>query len=73
MSIANCSNCWELLMGQTAAKHSSKNEGSTTRSKDRTSKWMEMGRILMGLRYSLDLQATVSSFGKKRYKSNELI
>jgi len=30
-------------MGQSAAKHSNKNEGSTTRSKDRTSKWMEMG------------------------------
>lgn len=52
MDIANCSNCWELPLGQSAAK--SEREGSTTRSKDRTSKWMEMGRIPMGLRYSLD-------------------
>lgn len=48
-------------MGQSAAKHTAKYEGSTTRSKDRTSKWMEMGRVLMGSRYSLDLQVTVSS------------
>ena len=47
-------------MGQSAAKSSEMKKGSTTRSKDRTSKWVEMGRILMGLRYSLVLQATVS-------------
>ena len=41
-------------MGQSAAKSLEIKKGSTTRSKDRTSKWMEMGRILMGLRYSLD-------------------
>ena len=30
MFIENSFNCWKLLLGQSAAKHSSKNEGSTT-------------------------------------------
>lgn len=30
MFIENSFNCWKLLIGQSAAKHSNKNEGSTT-------------------------------------------
>lgn len=36
MFIENSFNCWKLLSGQSAAKHSNKNEGSTTSRKTYT-------------------------------------
>jgi len=36
MFIENSFNCWKILMGQSAAKHSNKNEGSTTSRKTYT-------------------------------------
>lgn len=55
----NCSNCWDLPLGQSAAKHPNKDEGSTTSRKA----YIQVdgnGQGPTGSRYSLLLQATVS-------------
>lgn len=57
-------NCWKILKIRTISSQASKDEGSTTRSKDRTPKWVEMGGTQSGSRYSLNYMVTYSSSSK---------
>jgi hypothetical protein len=61
------------FIGQSAAKHSEMNKGSTTRSKDRTSKWMEMGSNQKWLKIWSDLIGNYKRFVKNGTKTNEFV